>query len=105
MAFSAQLTEQGQAQGCQEKGEVKRNSMVGGWLQGSFTSLSPHLETSAARATRMKLPQPVCLNFEHSLDLFPLPLPQLILQTVLYLDLIVLILIDSPTLSPIRVSC
>lgn len=29
MAFSAQLTEQGQAWGCQEKGGVNRNSMVG----------------------------------------------------------------------------
>lgn len=84
-----------------ERGSEQEQHGGMGWLQGSFT---PHRETSAVPATRVKLSQPVSLNFEHSLDLFPLPPPPLILQTIWGLDLIVLILIDSHILSPIRVS-
>lgn len=100
-AFSAQLTEQGQAQGCQEKGEVKRNSMGGGG--GCRVHLPPSPPTLRLQLYVLQEWSCLSLSFEHSLDLFPLPPPPLILQTIWDLDLIVLILIDSPPLSPIRV--
>lgn len=71
MAFSAQLTEQGQAQGLSgERGSEKEQHRRGDGCRVHLPLLPPN-KTSAVHAARVKLCQPVCLNFKHSSDVFP----------------------------------
>lgn len=73
MAFSAQLTEQGQAQRLSGERESEKEQQTGRgngcWLDLPPLS-SPSNETSAVHATRASLCQPVCLNFKHNLYYF-----------------------------------
>lgn len=74
MAFSAQLTEQGQAQGLSgERGSEKERHGGGGegMAAGFIYPFSPPNKTSAVHAARAELCQPVCLNFKHNSDVSP----------------------------------